>query len=93
MQRHGAFCRKYNHCTVIFQYHSALSITGMKDTLSWGFKFLEQEHQHQIDTNTPVSDRESESSLPSLHFSEVKSDLSVGHSLLIQVTAISPYER
>lgn len=35
----------------------------------------------------------SEKSLPSFHFSEVKSNLSVGHSLLIQVAAIPPYER
>lgn len=31
-------------------------------------------------------------SLPSFHFSEVKGDLSVGHSLLIQVAAVSPDE-
>lgn len=33
-----------------------------------------------------------QSCLPSFHFSEVKSNLSVGHSLLIQVAAIPPDE-
>lgn len=31
--------------------------------------------------------------LPSFHFSEVKCDLSVGHSLLVQVAAVPPDER
>lgn len=30
--------------------------------------------------------------LPPLHFSEVKSNLSVGHSLFIKITAITPDE-
>lgn len=76
-----------------------LFVTGLRDAQTrqrfWNKNIKlcgSGQHQHPNQLQWKLRS-ESESSLPSFHFSEVKSDLSVGYSLLIQVAAIPPYER